>query len=81
MTETTKIRDKMDVFCSDGTRLGRVDHLEGDMIKLARNDPDSGGKHHWVPLDWVEMVDNFVHLNKDSKEAHQEWEEELTDVW
>jgi hypothetical protein len=80
MTDTMKIRDKMDVICSCGTRLGKVDHLDGDMIKLAKNEPLSGGKHHWVPLDWVETVDEHVHIRKNSKEAQREWEEELTDV-
>ena len=76
MTDTTRIQNKMDVICSCGTRIGKVDHLEGDMIKLAKNDPASGGKHHWVPLDWVEKVDQTVHLNKDCDAAVREWRTE-----
>ena len=76
-TETTEIRDGMDVICSCGTRLGKVDHVDGDMIKLAKNDPDSGGVHHWVPLDWVDHVDRQVHITKNSVEARDEWEEDV----
>ena len=78
MTDTTSIREKMEVICSCGTRLGKVDHVDGDTIKLAKNDPNSGGIHHWVPLDWVESVDRQVHLTKNSEEAMAEWEEEAT---
>ena len=78
MTDTSKIREHMDVTCSCGTRLGKVDHLDGDKLKLTKNDPAAGGKHHWVPLDWVESVDRQVHLTKNSEEAMAEWEEEAT---
>jgi len=76
MTGTEKIRDHMDVICSCGKRLGTVDRVEGDSIKLTKSDPEAGGRHHWVPLDWVDHVDNQVHLNRNSEEAEQEWEEE-----
>jgi hypothetical protein len=76
MTNVANIKDHMDVFCSCGKRLGRVDHVDGDMIKLTKNDPESGGKHHWIPLDWVERVDRKVYLNRDSEEAESEWKEE-----
>ncbi len=41
-----------------------MDHLEGqDKIKLTRNSsPD--GKHHLVPVSWIDRVDTRVHLNK-----------------
>jgi len=78
MTDTSKIKGQMDVVCSCGTRIGKVDHVDGDMLKLAKNDPTSGGKHHWVPLDWVDGVDGkTVRLNKNSEEAQAQWEEEL----
>jgi hypothetical protein len=74
MTQTDQIQEHMDVICSCGTRLGKVDRVDGDMIKLAKNDPASGGVHHWVPLSWVDHVDDHVHLNKNSVEAKEEWE-------
>lgn len=76
MTDTTEVKANMDVICSCGTRLGRVDHLDGDMIKLAKNDPASGGQHHWIPARWVEEVDEHVHLNKNSVEAMAGWKGE-----
>jgi hypothetical protein len=51
----------MEVRSADGSHLGTVDGLEGDRIKLTRNDsPD--GQHHYVSLDAVERVDEHVHL-------------------
>ena len=77
MTDTTKIRDKMDVVCSCGTTIGEVDHMDGDRIKLTKSGPNSGGKHHWVPADWVDHVDQQqVHLAKNSEECMKEWEVE-----
>src|SRR5712691_3372794 len=33
----------------------------------------SDGKHHLIPLDWVDHVDNSVHLKKTSQEAIVGW--------
>jgi hypothetical protein len=73
MTDTNNIREHMAVVGSCGNRLGTVDHLDGNSIKLTKNDPKAGGQHHWVPLDWVEKVDQTVHLNKDCDAAMREW--------
>ena len=44
--------------------MGKVDHLDGDAIKLTRNDsPD--GQHHFVPTSWVDHVDNHVEVPAD----------------
>src|ERR1700755_837670 len=35
------IKEHMDVYASCGTKVGRVDHVKGDQIKLTKNDsPD-----------------------------------------
>jgi hypothetical protein len=73
MRNTSTIKEKMEVVGSCGNHLGVVDHVEGDSIKLTRNDPNSGGMHHWVPIDWVESVDQHVHLNKNCDAAMKEW--------
>ena len=59
-----RIVEHMEVYASDGIKIGTVDHLEGaDRIKLAKNtSPD--GQHHYVPLSWVDHVDRHVHLNR-----------------
>lgn len=64
MMDTAKIKEHMDVLDSAGKKIGRVDHLEGpDKIKLTKADsPD--GKHHLVPVSWIDHVDTQVHLNK-----------------
>ena len=73
MAGKTDIREHMAVFGSCGNRLGTVDHVEGNSIKLTKNDTTAGGQHHWIPVAWVEAVDDAVHLNKDCGEAQREW--------
>jgi hypothetical protein len=72
MTSTKDIREHMDVVGSCGNKLGSVDHVENNSIKLTKgSSPD--GPHHFIPLDWVQTVDNQVHLNKDCDAAKREW--------
>ena len=73
MTNTSNIREHMDVFGSCGNRLRMVDKVEGNSIKLAKRDqPD--GQHHWVPVDWVASVDDGVRLSKNCDAARREWQ-------
>ncbi|MFT3883332.1 MAG: DUF2171 domain-containing protein [Gemmatales bacterium] len=66
------IKDHMDVIASCGKKIGRVDHDEGDAIKLTKSDsPD--GQHHYIPKNWVDHVDSHVHLSRNSEEAMREW--------
>jgi hypothetical protein len=68
------IREHMDVYGSCGNFLGKVDHVQGNSIKLTKNDsPD--GKHHLIPMAWVARVDDHVQLNKDCGEAQREWQD------
>ncbi len=69
------IREHMDVYGSCGNKLGRVDHVQGNMIKLTKND-SADGKHHFIPTSWVASVDSQVHLNKSCGEAKREWQSE-----
>jgi hypothetical protein len=72
---TSDIRDHMDVVGCCGNKVGRVDHVEGSQIKLTRNDsPD--GMHHFIPMSWVQRVDEHVHLSVDYAEAKREWKSE-----
>lgn len=57
----------------DGQHVGTVDHLDGNTIKLTRKDRESGGQHHWMPLDLVASVDEKVHLSVSAPEAEQQW--------
>jgi hypothetical protein len=70
---TADIKEHMDVYASGGTFVGKVDHVEGDRIKLTKNDsPD--GQHHLIPLSWVAKVHDHVHLNKDHVAVQSQWQ-------
>jgi hypothetical protein len=71
-SSTADIQPHMDVGASCGTKVGKVDHLEGGAVKLTKNDsPD--GQYHSLPASWVERVDEHVHLNKNAYETKQGW--------
>jgi hypothetical protein len=75
MPNPNEIKAHMEVLGSDGRHIGIVDRVEGpDRIKLTKGDPKAGGKHHFVPIDWVERVDAHVHLNKSSRDAMAQWQ-------
>lgn len=66
------IKERMDVIASCGKKVGVVDHLEGNAIKLTKKDsPD--GQHHFLPVASVKCVDTRVHLAMNSQEAEQSW--------
>ena len=70
--DTGRIAEHMDVIASDGAKIGTVDHLDGERIKLTKSaSPD--GQHHFIPLAWVDHVDTHVHLNKPHAEAMAGW--------
>ncbi|BBO31598.1 DUF2171 domain-containing protein [Lacipirellula parvula] len=66
------IEDHMEVIASCGKKVGVVDHVEGNAIKLTKND-SRDGQHHFVPISWVSRVDRHVHLTKNSKETEENW--------
>lgn len=71
------IEDGMAVIASCGKKVGVVDRVESNAIKLTRKDsPDN--QHHFVPVDWVERVDSHVHLTKNSQETEQGWKADAT---
>lgn len=71
---TDQIKEHMDVLCSMGKKLGKVDHVLGDQIKLTKND-DPEGKHHLIPTSIVDHVDEHVHLSKSGTEVKAMWTE------
>lgn len=76
MNEANKVKPGMDVFCSCGQRIGRVNGLIGDMIKLDPSESSTGDESRQIPTEWVERVDRSVYLNKNSEEVMSEWTEE-----
>ncbi len=69
---SSAIQEHMEVIACCGKSVGKVDRVEGNAIKLTKSgSPD--GQHHFIPLGWVERVDDHVHLTKNSEEAIHEW--------
>lgn len=70
------IREHMEVVGSDGGHVGRVDHVVGQDIELAKLDLGSGLKHHLIPLSWVDdVIDDKVRLNITKEAAKAAWRE------
>ncbi|EEH69611.1 MULTISPECIES: DUF2171 domain-containing protein [Acinetobacter] len=67
------IKIHSDVIASCGTKVGTVDHLEGDsQLKLTR---DKNDQHHLIPTGWIgEIKDDKVILIKNSEEVKQQWQ-------
>jgi hypothetical protein len=76
VVETSQIKEHFEVVGSDGGHVGRVDHVLGDQIELAKLDLAGGFKHHLIPVSWVDRVAEdkvFLTLTKD--EAKDRWTE------
>ncbi len=69
MVDASQIKEHAEVIGADGTHVGTVDHVDGDRIKLTKNDspqgPDGeGAKHHYISLGLVaEVEDGTVRLS------------------
>ena len=73
MANASQIREHMEVVGSDGQHVGTVDKIEGDRIKLTKNDPQAQGQHRYIPLDTVASVEqNAVRLNLTAEQARQQ---------
>jgi hypothetical protein len=60
MTGFTDIREHMEVIGADGVRVGTVDRVEGDRIKLTKDDSGRGtheGHHHFISRGLVAEVE------------------------
>lgn len=73
MIESSQIKEHMEVLSSDGKHVGRVDHVRAAEIELAKMDLQAKGKHHLIPISWIDYVDEKVHLNLDRDEAERRW--------
>lgn len=64
------IEDHMPVVGSDGRPVGMVDAVEGDYLKLTRNDPAAGGGHRWLPRSTIAGLDGgMVRLSLPAAQA------------
>ena len=60
MTDTSKIREHMEVIGADGVHVGTVDHVEGDRIKLTKKDSGEGrheGHHHYISQGLIATIE------------------------
>ena len=72
--DATQIQEHMEVVGSDGGHVGAVDKVEGQRIKLTKNDPMAQGQHHYLHLDVVQSVeDGKVRLTRTAAQAMDEW--------
>lgn len=83
MTDTSGIREHMEVIGADGVHIGTVDRIEGDRIKLSRRDSGEGahkGHHHFIPSILIAAVEgDKVRLSANSDVVANEFEEEKSD--
>jgi len=76
MIQAAEIKEHMEVVGSDGDHVGRVDHVVGTEIELAKFDMGAGLKHHMIPLTWVDRIeDEKVCLNLTKDAAKSSWRE------
>jgi hypothetical protein len=80
MADRSTIKEHAEVVGADGVRVGTVDRVEGERIKLTKNDSGQGshkGHHHFIPLSLVAAVDgNTVRLSANADVAVEFEEEE-----
>ncbi|WP_310467877.1 DUF2171 domain-containing protein [Sphingomonas sp.] len=79
MSSFEDIREHMQVIGADGVKLGTVDRIEGDRIKLTR--PDSGvahtDHHHYIPRGLVADIEgDNVRLSANADVAAALFEQE-----
>lgn len=71
----SQIQEHMKVVGSDGQQVGTVDRVEGDRIKLAKSDSGAEGRHHYLPLDAVDRLEqDRVCLRQPARDAKQSWQ-------
>ena len=81
MADTSQIREHMEVIGADGVHVGTVDHLDGERIKLTKQDSAStqdgqGAKHHYLPVGLVAEVEgDQIRLSATAQNAQDMFEE------
>ena len=79
MSSFDEIREHMHVIGADGVKLGTVDHVDGERIKLVRADSGEAhtDHHHYVPRGLVAEVEgDTVRLSANADVVAALFEEE-----
>ena len=59
MNNLSQIKPNMPIVCSKNMQFAISDHLEDEVtIKVNKDDK---GRHHYIPLSWVTLVDDKIH--------------------
>ena len=80
MTDTSQIKEHMEVIGADGVHVGTVDKVEGGRIKLTKADSGEGkheGHHHYIAGELVAGVEgDKVRLGANGDVAYEDETEE-----
>lgn len=77
MMHVQDIHEGLKVVGSDGGHVGTVDALVGQLLKLKKNDPASGGTHHFLDIGLIADIENdTARLLVTADDAKQRWSEE-----
>jgi hypothetical protein len=79
MNDFDKIREHMTIIGAEGAKLGTVDKIEGDRIKMTREDSGIGHEdhHHYIPRGLVAAVEgDTVRLSAKASVAAELFEQE-----
>ncbi len=69
MTDLNAIPEHADIIGADGVHVGTVDHVQGDRIKLTKQDSNDG-RHHFISIGLVaEVEDGVVRLSANADVA------------
>jgi hypothetical protein len=71
-----RVQEHHEVVGSDGAHIGKVDHVRGDRILLAKSDAAAGGHHHSIPSSWIQSVDDKITVSKTAEQAQAHWRDE-----
>jgi hypothetical protein len=71
MADLSQVREHMEIVGADGVRVGTVDKVEGDRIKMTKADSGShSGHHHYISRGLVAATDgNRVRLSANADAA------------
>nr|WP_288249077.1 DUF2171 domain-containing protein [uncultured Sphingomonas sp.] len=81
MADASQINEHAKVIGADGVHVGIVDHVDGDRIKLTKDDSPQtqdgqGARHHYIPLGLVAEVEgDTVRLSATAQNAQDMFEE------
>ncbi len=57
MVDATAIKEHAEVIGADGVHVGTVDHVDGNRIKLTKQDSTHQGHHHYISLGLVAEIE------------------------